>query len=269
MGTLDEVTRMQKEGRNEEEIVKELRQREVSPREIEDALSQSKIKNAVSGGDESNFSNPPSSKEFSSYRPSIKETNGENNSSQYGNEQEYYPQEGYEQEGYSQNSQADSGYEQEYYEQEGYSQNSQADSGYEQEYYPQEGYENYSSTNNTDMIMEVSEQVFSEKTKKIKKQLDELNEFKVIFQTKVESSLERLKKIENIIDRLQSAILEKVGSYGENLTSIKKEMSMMQDSFRKITGGTSTKEKENTPKQDNKGQKKTSKKLKVHSKKNK
>ncbi len=249
MGTLDEVTRMQKEGRNEEEIVKELRQREVSPREIEDALSQSKIKNAVSGGDESNFSNPPSSKEFSSYRPSIKETNGENNSSQYGNEQEYYPQEGYEQEGYSQNS--------------------QADSGYEQEYYPQEGYENYSSTNNTDMIMEVSEQVFSEKTKKIKKQLDELNEFKVIFQTKVESSLERLKKIENIIDRLQSAILEKVGSYGENLTSIKKEMSMMQDSFRKITGGTSTKEKENTPKQDNKGQKKTSKKLKVHSKKNK
>jgi len=47
---------------------------------------------------------------------------------------------------------------------------------------------------------------------------------------------ERLKRIETIIDRLQASILEKIGSYGSNLDSIKKEMSMMQDSFSKTMG---------------------------------
>ena len=42
------------------------------------------------------------------------------------------------------------------------------------------------------------------------------------------------KRIENIIDKLQISILEKVGSYGKNLENTKKEMSMMQDSFRKV-----------------------------------
>jgi len=46
--------------------------------------------------------------------------------------------------------------------------------------------------------------------------------------------LERIKSIEKIIDNLQISILKKVGSYGGNLESIKNEMSMMQDSFRKM-----------------------------------
>jgi len=45
---------------------------------------------------------------------------------------------------------------------------------------------------------------------------------------------ERLKKIETTMDKLQIAILEKVGSYGQNLDGIRKEMSMMQDSFSKM-----------------------------------
>jgi hypothetical protein len=55
-----------------------------------------------------------------------------------------------------------------------------------------------------------------------------------MLQTKMENLSERVKKIENIIDKLQIAILEKIGSYGGNLESIKKEMSMMQDSFSKV-----------------------------------
>jgi hypothetical protein len=50
----------------------------------------------------------------------------------------------------------------------------------------------------------------------------------------MENISDRLKKIETIIDKLQIAILEKVGSYGKNLEGIKKEMSMMQDSFSKM-----------------------------------
>ena len=40
--------------------------------------------------------------------------------------------------------------------------------------------------------------------------------------------------MESIIDRLQASILEKIGSYGQDLDSMRKEMSMMQNSFGKM-----------------------------------
>jgi len=107
----------------------------------------------------------------------------------------------------------------------------------QQDYLPQENYGSYEQpTENagTETLIEISEQVFEEKTKKIQKQLEDLNEIKVLSQTKMENFSERLKRVESTLDSLQSAILEKVGSYGNTLESIKKEMSMMQDSFGKI-----------------------------------
>ena len=86
----------------------------------------------------------------------------------------------------------------------------------------------------TSTIIEISEQVFSEKIQTIQKQIEELIEFKTLAESKMENTLERIKKIEKIIDNLQISILQKIGSYGGNLESIKKEMSMMQDSFRKM-----------------------------------
>lgn len=83
-------------------------------------------------------------------------------------------------------------------------------------------------------MMEISEQVFSEKIKKIEKPLDSLNEFKTITETKLKIMEEKLQRIEMIIDKLQISILDKVGSYGNSLNSIKKEMEMMQSSFGKI-----------------------------------
>ena len=85
-----------------------------------------------------------------------------------------------------------------------------------------------------DTIMEIADQIFSDKIKNTLKLLDATSEAAIILQTKMENISERVKKIENTIDKLQIAILEKVGSYGSNLESIKKEMSMMQDSFSKM-----------------------------------
>jgi DNA-binding transcriptional MerR regulator len=105
------------------------------------------------------------------------------------------------------------------------------------EYYQnQENYEGeaYPTGFDANTIIEISEQVFNEKSKEIKKKLRELNEFKAISEMKLNNIDERLKKIENMIDLLQSAILEKIGSYGSTLEGVKKEMSMMQDSFGKV-----------------------------------
>ena len=61
--------------------------------------------------------------------------------------------------------------------------------------------------------------------------MSEFKEFKALTESKLDNAVERLKKVENTIDKLQIAILEKIGSYGHNLESVKKEMSMIEDSF--------------------------------------
>ena len=83
-------------------------------------------------------------------------------------------------------------------------------------------------------MIEVAEQVFSEKTKALQKKIDDLVEFKTMAQSKLDDLSDRMKKIESIIDKIQSSILEKIGGYGYGLESIRKEMGMMQDSFGKM-----------------------------------
>tara|TARA_Y100000296_G_C5148458_1_gene245062 strand:+ start:86 stop:757 length:672 start_codon:yes stop_codon:yes gene_type:complete len=113
--------------------------------------------------------------------------------------------------------------------------------------YPQEEAYDYSQTGvDTNTIIEVSEQVFFEKIQKIQKKVDEIYEFKTLGESKIENLSERIKKIETIIDKMQIAILEKIGSYGSNLEGIKKEMSMMQDSFGKIVNSVSEKQTNKT-----------------------
>jgi len=102
-------------------------------------------------------------------------------------------------------------------------------------YYPQPQGDYYSPGESyTSTIIEISEQVFSEKIQALQKKIEEISEFKVLAESKMDNLLERIKNVEKIIDNLQISILEKVGSYGGNLESIKNEMSMMQDSFRKM-----------------------------------
>ena len=109
-------------------------------------------------------------------------------------------------------------------------------------YYPQpqqgqlQGQEDYYSPGefDTSTIIEISEQVFSEKIQILQKKIEEVTEFKVLAESKMNNLLERIKNVEKVINNLQISILKKVGSYGGNLENIKNEMSMMQDSFRKM-----------------------------------
>lgn len=106
-----------------------------------------------------------------------------------------------------------------------------------QEYYPQQGYENYGSAqpySQTDSMMDVAEQVFEEKTKKIQKQLDDSEHFKNIALIQMQNISERLKRLESIFDQLQTAVIEKVGNYGKDISSLKKEVGMVEDSFTKL-----------------------------------
>ena len=207
MGVLEQVTQMKNQGIPDDEIVIKLQEQRVSPKEINNAMDQAKIKSAVSDIEDMQPSIMKSSQTQSNegvYIPQTKEAGQETYTPQAESvAQDIYPPE--------------PGTQQE-------------------EYYPQEGYDEYSASTgtDTDTIIEIAEQVFSEKIQKIQKQLEKLNEFKTLSQVKIDSTAERLRRIEKIIDNLQISILDKVGSYGKNLDNIKKEMSMMQDSFGKV-----------------------------------
>jgi len=203
MGILEEISGMKEQGMEDRDILSSLRERGFTPKAIEDALNQIRIKNAISA--------EPSMEE--GMEPSIMKAN-----QGYGQAQSvpiYSPKTqelGHMHEGeiprYNE------------YEQ--------------QEYVPQEGYGSQGTGYDTDTLIEIAEQVFLEKIKKEQKQINALNEFATLAETKISNNHERIKRIESIMDKLQIAILEKIGNYGKDLESIKNEMGMMQNSFEKM-----------------------------------
>ena len=194
MTVLEQVIEMNNQGIAEEEIVKKLQDQGVSPKAINDALNQTKIKEAVS-----------KEEGFEGYEKSENLTQSpkrEAKPQEISDEGMYYPQ--------------------------------QEENYYSPDYSQYQEDSTYSPGFDTSTIIEISEQVFSEKIQKIQSQVDEFSEFKTLAESKIENISERIKRIESIVDKLQISILEKIGSYGSNLEHVKKEMSMMQDSFSKM-----------------------------------
>ena len=204
---LEQITDMRNQGVSEDEIVTKLQEQGISPKSINDALNQSNIKSAVSA--ETEEMQPSITTTGQPLTPKAQENKGEMESDTYLTQpqEEYAPPEEY----------------------------------YPQGDYSYGGYETGGGVS-TDTFIEIAEQVFSEKSKEIQKQLEILNEFRSIAEVKLDHATERIKKIEGTMDRLQAAILERIGKYGGTLESIKKEMSMMQSSFGKMVGKIATKQ---------------------------
>jgi hypothetical protein len=212
MGILEEINYMRSQGMGDREIFDDLQEKGATPKEINDALSQMKIKSAIfteDEGPELEVPTPiPKGERISSqtlYVPKSVEI--ETNQP----EEFYTPPHMEELEA------------------------PQYEESSNEEYYPQQGYEEAEGESyDADTFIEIAEQVFSEKIKKEQNQIEALNEFATLAETKISNNHERIKRIEAVIDKLQIAILEKIGSYGKNLESIKNEMEMMQNSFEKI-----------------------------------
>lgn len=238
MSVLDQVVELKNKGVSDSDIIQKLTDQGVAPADITDAMSRAQIKNAVSNLDDQGDSTEGMEHSIlgNEDEPDRLPTEGDISDADltppkpgigYGmsmrpipekitkeipGEELYQPQEAF----YSPQQQ---------YQQYPEMQQDQSQQGY--------GYIQMAAPD-TDTMMEVAEQVFSEKNKPIQKRIDEMNEFKVLTQSKVDYISDRLKKIESVIDSLQASILDKVEGYGDGLESIKKEMGMMQDSFGKV-----------------------------------
>jgi predicted transcriptional regulator len=103
------------------------------------------------------------------------------------------------------------------------------------QYQPQsQDYSQQQYSLSSDNVSELSEQVVMEKIRPLKQEIDKSSEFRITAESKLNYLEERLKRIEQIIDRLQLSVLQKVGDYVNNVEDIKKELVETQKSFKSL-----------------------------------
>ena len=230
MPTLERVKQMKQTGMSESEIIKSLQEQGIPPREINDSIAQSRIKDVISGTPISGMSSPntvqespsPGTEEADSYSMEGMEPSLINQQLQASNQEpDQYPQQSLQYPGYGEYSQEGS---------DGYPQQPQQEGQYE-------NYQSYYGTGygtSTETISEIASQMIDEKLSKTNKILNNLTEFKIILDGKVEKIDQRLQRIESIIDQLQTSLIRKASSQTQDTEDIKTEIRGMQTSFSKI-----------------------------------
>jgi len=209
MSLVKEIGDMKNSGKSDSQIVGELRMQGFMPKDIEEGLSQFQVKNAVSqeyGIDSSMQRSIMSSPDVPVPSPS----------NQPAPQPDMYS--------------VAPGYDHEQ-QQQGYS-NYAPYQAEEQQQMPQQQY--YAPAANSETMSEIAEQIFDQKTGKLKNELSKIEDFRLETENKINLMRERIKRVEGIIDSLQDSIIKKIGEYGENIQDLGKDLRMTQDSFSKV-----------------------------------
>jgi len=230
MSTLDRTIELQKQGLSDNQIARQMQNEGFSPREIQDSLNQAQVKNAVSD----QFQGPSGMMQVSMMRDSVNLDASPVAQSKEDNSQPLNPKRPAQQEFSNQNYQSQGNYpaqSPEVYpsqqsQDEYYQQTPQAYSN--QDYYTQAG------PTDTSTISEIAEQVFSDKFGEYTKKTGDIASFKNMIQDKVSDIDSRLKRIEETIDKLQQAIIGRIGEFGENTSMIHKDLENLHGTMSKL-----------------------------------
>lgn len=232
MTTVERIMQMRNQGMTEPQIAQALREEGLSPREINESLSQSQIKSALNANPEYTSMQPAQqiqTPQPPQMQPSIMpQDNRDHQAFQQTTQptalQQPYPEQP------SQEAPAEPSYPDQQFQEQPYP---------EQPYpepYPEQSYDYYPEYQSADVetMSDVAEQMIEEKTQDIKKKLATLLKFKENAGLELEKLNEKVEKMEQAFNILQSAILKKIGDYGEDVKNISKEMRATQDSFSKL-----------------------------------
>ena len=242
MATLDRIIEMQQKGIGEAAISKQLQDEGVAPQEINDSLNQAKIKTAVS----QNPQNPQQPPQLPQPPPL---TPGQTQEIPQQTQEATQPAQSMPQEQMQQSiAQTEPapqpaatlpepppvGVQQQYPPE-------QAPQQEYQEYYPeqpqayqQDAYYPQTAGLDTDTISEIAEQVVQEKFAEFEKRTGDLAAFRNEMQEKVTDLFERLKRIENSIDKLQQAVIGKVSEFSETTQEIHKDLDALHNTTSKL-----------------------------------
>ncbi len=248
MGNLEKVVQLKQQGQTDSQIIGNLKQQGVSPKEIEEVLSQSQIKSAFNEQGAAPQQAPPalkSTQEISAQSPpqttpqlaKITEP-APMQPSMMQSAPEALPQKTQQPLSYPQATQATQQMQepQPTFQQSSLPIPAPFQEAPEPGYPPEYQYSEYQPQQIGDIetINEIAEQILDEKTTQLKKQITSFTGFTEEATSNIERLNERLFKIENTLNELQVAILRKVGDYGKDIQNIAKEMHSTQDSFSKI-----------------------------------
>jgi hypothetical protein len=240
MAVLERVIQMQQQGQSDIAIADALKQEGISPQEINEALSQSKIKSAI--GIEQAQESPPAlgapvppqqaveaPVQGGQMQPSImtqttpiQQTPPATQAPPMSTAPATSPM---------QPPQTMPGQQpaQEQYPAQAYGEQPYGEYAAEGEYYPE-----YQAGTDIETVNEISGQIVEEKTKLLKKQITSFARFQEESQIEISNLNERVTKIEDSLNALQMAIIGKIGEYGKDIQNISKEMHATQDSFSKM-----------------------------------
>lgn len=108
----------------------------------------------------------------------------------------------------------------------------EASEGYAQ---GQGNYPSYASQGvSSEMVVEIVDQAVSDKLSSLNKSISSLASLKDDFEMQVKEMDSRIKKLEENMEKLQHAIIGKIGEYGKDMKNVHTEMSAMQESFSKM-----------------------------------
>jgi len=274
MPLIQRIRQLQGRGLEDEEIIRQLGEQGFTPKEINEAIEQSQIKAAVSDGQEgSQTSESPgmqpsvlSPSEETNFASSQLQQTTQGKKTQYAEQAPRYaeqapryaeqaPEQYAEQAPEQYAEQAPEQYAeqapryaeplyQEQYTEQPYPETLESQQIYPEPQYPvpypgqtqeQYPYSEYpQQASDTNIISEIAEQIVAEKLQKIQNQITDTIKFKTETEIRVTDLNERLRRIELIIDRLQSSILGKIGGYEKDISNLKQEISTTQDSFSKV-----------------------------------
>jgi len=268
MAALEQVMQLRQQGMSERQIIDSLKSQGVTPKDINDALSQSQIKSELAPEQTfqptqqptDNYAQSSPSEELG--MPSPQPNQMQQPTQQFQEPPAAIPPINQEppmqQSMMSQNTMPPQPEPQQY--QQPISQPPQqfqepypatdlqpAESPQSQEQYPE--YE-YQQSVDVETITEIAEQITEEKTEKIKKQIEILAKTKEDSISKIDQINKRLEKIENSFNELQMAILGKIGDYTQNLQNISQDLHATQESFSKVLNPVIDKQRKSEPNQE-------------------
>ena len=227
MGTIDDVKKMQQEGKSQDEINSFLRQRGISEQEAARYITQANIQDAVVSD---NVLSPGAG-----FSPGGFSSSTAGNFSSVQQDYQLAGQGGYELAG--QDEMQPSMLPPQEVQEVGEPQYDAGQyAGYQQQDYAQQ-YQPYQEALSSDVITEIAEQVVSEKLSLLTDKLEKAIDFRTMAEARISNLNERLLRMEQILDKMQIALLHKVGEYVQDVVSLKTELIETQKSFKAISHG--------------------------------
>lgn len=205
---VDMVVEMQEQGRDDSDVIAELTNKGLSPEQISNAINQARIKSAISSKSSSEDRYPIGEKSPMSASISTQEDMGPSIMSPSPSpSNEVVP--------------------------------------YSQESPPQEQFYDYAQSGvDTEAIEEIAEEIIREKWDEAKAKISGILEWKDYSNTRLANMEGKMRRIESLIDELQTALLGKVQLYEQNIKDLGTEMKSIQGAFSKVLSPLSSNVKE-------------------------